>query len=111
MPLLEQPASVNYNQFVDECISSDLRFKKLFPADADVGKRSRYRDMRTEDELQELCRDLAFDIKENTAVLGNAQGQKFYQELHRNLDMDRIESLGPQARPLQGGRRFGAMGI
>lgn len=93
MPPLEQPPQFNYEQFVDECIPSDFRFKKLFPADADVGKRSRYRDMRTEDELRELYRDWAFDMKENTAALGNCEGQEFYQELVRNLDMDHIEDL------------------
>lgn len=68
-----------------------MRFKKLFPADTDLGKRSRYSDLRTEDELRELYRDWAFYMKENTTVLDKTQGQGFNQELVRNLDMDHIE--------------------
>ena len=88
-PISEVP-TFDYEKFVEDNEPSELRYRILFPEQRDIGKRTDYRDLRTERDL------LAMAIDWNDELVGH-----IYQNVKGTNNLDRVQFLRGLREELQ----------
>lgn len=72
---IAEPPMFHYEQFIDECVPSDLRFEQLFLNS--VEKRTAYRDLYAQCELDWLYQDWVSSMKKRTKADGAEDTEEF----------------------------------